>query len=50
MSADITPIRLAHGFVYLVALIDGHSRKGFDLADQQRDGLGARPDRRLDVL
>jgi putative transposase len=25
-SADITYIRLAHGFVYLVAIVDWHSR------------------------
>ena len=33
-STDITYIRLAHGFAYLVAIIDWYSRRVLRLADQ----------------
>ena len=37
-STDITYIRLAHGFAYLVAIIDWYSRCVLKLADQQQHG------------
>ena len=39
-STDITTIRLARGFVYLVAIIDWYSRCVHKLADQQQHGSG----------
>lgn len=39
-STDITYIRLAHGFAYLVAIIDWYSRPSARLADQQQHGSG----------
>ena len=37
-STDITYIRLANGFAYLVAVIDWYRPEGFELEDQQYAG------------
>ena len=51
-STDITYIKLEHGFVYLAAIIDWHSKKNTILATLQHNGyiFGYRCFRRFNVF